>query len=372
MRPFVIKRKIQKVYRERWWVRAATLVLVLAGAVLLVYLVPRLAHKPSPVDVETSPSSFGPANARFKRDEFVIENPLINSAKGPLLSFGGRPGEVVKLYLTSAHLTAETVDNLKGDEGENSPPADDQPIEYLPLPGSNSPRQMPADNEVCTTSLSLEVAPGSKPPSRIHFFQPEGPGVDQQRVLAMMVDAELLVNLSTGPPPGNAHAPGCDKLLQVGKWTLANEDGKLSLKFIAPAGAKLTLIIEPFDMRFPSWKKDESIKSFEFAEPFPVQAVHINPLAPDGEPAVSSSATRSARSVDALPPLRVNSLAVGSEGLEMSVSGKGFVDSESGSATNLLEQATKNPVIQLLLSAVGLAFIGWWLRLVFRLFSRQS
>jgi|GEM_PF-5143144 len=369
MRPFVIKRKIQKGYREKWWLRAVTLVLVLAGAILLVYLVPKLADKPSPVNVETLPSKFAPASARSKLEELVLDNPLIDPSTETLLSYLGRSNEVVKLYLTNAHLADETVDMFTIEEKRDPPPTGDSQIYYIPMPGARPGRRTPDNNETCTTSLSVNLVPGAKPPNRIHFFQSDGPGSDQQRFLAMMADADLIINLATGPPPDNLYAAGCDKELRVGNWSRTNEEGPLRLSFVMTAGSKITFIIQPLDMKSRTWTEDERNTSFEFAQPLPVQAVQINPLASDGTVSPSPSPIRSARSVGALSPLRVNNLSVGSEDLQLNVLGNGLVESEDAPAGGLLEQAKDNFLIKTLILAVGAAFIGWWLRRVYRLFS---
>jgi hypothetical protein len=374
MRAFVIKRNIQRFYREKWWVRAVAAVLIMAAALLLVYLVRRFADQPAPVNVESLPAKFGPAGARAKLEEILIEGPLFNSASEPLLSYLGQPDEVVKLRLTRARLAPKTIALLRGQsaDGEPPPPTGDVEIDYLPLPGRVSAKRPTDAGDPCTTSLWVELADAAKPPTRIHFFQTEGLGSDQQRLLAMTADTELSVRLQTAPPPDRPDALGCDKQLRAGNWDLANASGPWSLTFMVTAGSRLIFTIEPFDPKSPPWRKDESFRSFEFSGPISVQAVHINPLAKDGTLSTSVAPIRSARSVADLPRLRVDSLAIGSDDLQLNVLGKGFIESEDAPASSPLEQATSNPIVKLLLGAVGAAFIGWWLRLVYRLFSRQS
>ncbi len=369
MRFFVLKRKIQKVYRDRWWVRAATLVLLLAAVVLLEsYLILKLTDIPLPVNVETAPK-FAPASAKLKQHELLIEHPSIAVSTGLLLSYAGSPNEVVDIHFDNAQFADETIELLRAWGVEGMTLAGLQKIDYFEGAAS---APAPADSERCKTSLTLKLPSGSKPPAKISFFQPFSPGSDRLRLLAMTVDVELLLSFATKPPPGNPQAPGCEKQLQLGEQEELTITGALALEFRVPANSMFYFTFKPSDMK-STWRgKDGFIEPFNFGdEPFRAQGVSINLLTADGKPAPSPSPVDSARSVAGQPHLIIGNLAVGPEELRLKVSGNGVVKTEGQYAGNLFKHAGKQPILATLITMATAAFVAWWLRLVYRLFSRR-
>lgn len=368
MRFFVLKRKIQKVYRERWWVRAATLALLLAAVVSLEsYLIRKLTNIPLPVNVEGA-KGFAPASAKFKQ-ELLIEKPDITLSTGLLLSYSGNPNEVVDIHFESAQLTDETIELFRAWGVEGITLAGLQKIGYLEGEASSQP---PGEKERCRTSLTVKLPSGSKPPTKISFFQPFSPGSDRQQLLAMMTDVELVLSLDTKPPPDNPDAPGCEKQLQIGEQEELTITGALALEFKVSAGSMFYFTFKPSDTKSVARGKDGFIEPFKFGdEPFRAQGVSINPLTTDDKPAPSSSPIDSARSLEGQPHLIIGNLLVGSEELRLKVSGEGVVKTEGQYAGNLLEHAGKQPILATLIGMITGAFVAWWLRLVYRLFSRK-
>jgi hypothetical protein len=343
--------------------RAGVGLLVLAGAAFAQY---RLANVPLPVNVETI-GNFSPATIRLGQEELVIEEPVVNSAEGILFSHDGKQNEIVEVSFDHARLDEQTISMLES--LGLRPPSTPARIDYR----AQESKEPAAGEESCRTRVELRAT--SQMPAEIHLFQLDAPGLEHYRHLEMTTrGTELVSNLLSESPSDSDLAPGCQKLLRVGDWNQSltmidltaivadNSDLRLYFK---PLTANATLwddaagFYEPFDLGAQQLKPTDP-------PPFQARAVSIRPLG-GGKALSAPPALISARSTSDGPPLTISGLKIGSDQLQLSIAGKGWVKINGEDVTiNFLKRVEENPIPSALLAAANAALLAWVARLVFK------
>lgn len=350
-------------FREQRIARAMVGLLALAGAAFAQY---RLANVPMPVSVETI-GDFSPAKLRLGQEELIIEGPVVNSEEGMLFSHDGRANEIVDVSFDHARLDEQTIGMLES--SGLRPPSTPVKIDYV-VQESTGPS---TGGEPCRSRVELRTI--SKMPAEIHIFQLGTPGQNHYRNLEMKtIGAELVSHMLTESPDDSNFAPGCLKLLKVGDWNqrltriavsaIVAEDSALRFNFrsLTP-DSKLWDdtggFFEPLDLGVQKLNPNDP-------PPFQARAVSIRSLG--GRDSTSAPPTlASARSADDGPLLIVSSLRVGSDQLQVSISGKGWVKINGEDKTvNFLDRVKENPLPSGVLASANAALLAWVARLILK------
>jgi hypothetical protein len=345
-------------------VRAGVGLLVLVGAAYAQY---RLANVPLPMNVETI-ENFSPATIKLGQQELVIEGPVVNSAERMLFSHDGKQNETVDVSFDRARLDEQTV--LMFESLGLKPLSTPARIDYR----AQETQKPPVGEESCRTRVELRAA--SQMPAEIHLFQLGDAGLERYRHLEMRaVGAELVSNLLTESPGGSDLVPGCQKLLRVGDWnqslttigvtTVVADNSALRFSF-RPLTTTETLwgdatgFYEPFDLGAKKLNPNDP-------PPFQARAVSIRPLGGGNSTSAPPPEMASVRSTSDGPPLTIYGLKVGSDQLQLSIAGKGWVQINGEDKTvNFLQRVEENPIPSALLLAANTALIAWVARLIFQ------
>jgi hypothetical protein len=340
--------------------RAGVGLLVLAGAAFAQY---KLANVPMPVNLDTT-GKFSPATIRLGQEELIVEGPVVNSAEGILFSHDGRPNEIVDVSFEHARLDEQTVGKFQS--LGLSPPSTPAKIDYR----AQDSRSAPIGDEPCRTRVELRAS--SKMPDEIHLFQLGNPGLNHDRQLEMRTTgSELTTHLLIESPSGLYLEPGCQKVLKVGDW---NRSCSIDITTNVAENSGLRLSFKPLTSDSALWEDTEGLFTpFELGQqklkstdplPFQAQAASIRPL---GDGNSSAPLTLSARSTSNGPLLTIHGLRIGSDQIQLSVSGKGFVKIDGGVFTvNFLTRVQENPILSALLAAVNAALLALVARLILK------
>ncbi|HKQ52352.1 MAG TPA: hypothetical protein VJT74_08295 [Pyrinomonadaceae bacterium] len=302
----------------------------------------------------------------------IVEGPSPDAPTSVLLSHEGSPAETVDADLENARLSEETTRENEVDPRAAMIPG---PISYATRDGGQG--RAPDYSRACGTTIEVLLPPDNKAPSRIHFFQTSGRGGETYRDLDIRADdAELVVSLSINPPespPGDVDdaqiteddGPGCVKLIKGARWARLL-GGAFGFKSLVAANSKFNFRFMPLPPTTPLWQGQNG-----FFEPFT--------LGPPGLRArevsirtLNGPATLEVRSADEDMPLRINSLKVGSDQLQVGLTGKGFVKIDGEDITvDFFERIKKYPLLAGLLLMANAALLTWLIRLARGLFPRR-
>jgi hypothetical protein len=356
--------QVLKLYRRSRLVRLAAALVVLIGAAILQYY---LANVRLPVDIGAT-NKFSPATIKLGQEELVIKNPFVNPSEGLLLSHVGNPNEVVDVYFDRARLGEESISLFEA-LGSKPPPASG-PIDYI----TQNPARASDAGEACRTFVQIEVPDASNPIDEFHLYQLEDPGLNRYRLIELKtIGRELIVHVSTEAPPGGSpESPGCRKFLRAGDWNQPLT-GSLGLKIFAAAGSSFHLVFRPVVARAPLWKgPDGFFEPFGLGSPklnpgdlppFQAKAVSIKPLQGDSSTGLSREIL-SAQATDKGALLSVDSLKIGSNQLQLGVSGNGRVKINGEDVTvDLFDRAKRYPIPAGLLAAANAALLAWFMSL---------
>lgn len=332
--------------------RLFALLLLSAALALQFYL----AYRPGPVNLEET-GKFMPAPVRLGRDRLMIEAPSVESAEGLLLSHVANRGEIVDVGFERAHLDGDTLMLFS----HSNPPTSPARVDYQTTkPG--------AAGEPCRTFISVRATDVQKQPAALYFYQSGPPGGDILRSLELeATGGELLVSVDTDVPDGgNERAPGCAKLLKVAPGFTSPVNGVSTISFVAEADSASRFSFNPAAATNDLWKDAEGFfQPFalggEASAPFRARAVEIIST---GEKDAAPTTLLGARSPDG-ERLTVESLSVGSDRLQITVSGVGFVKVNGEDYADPLGRMRKHPLATILLAAVDFALLVWLLRLLF-------
>jgi hypothetical protein len=311
-----------------------------------------------PVEVEAI-ANFSPLTARPGQEQLIIEGPSVHSEEGMLFSYDGKADEFVDVHFERARLDHETVEMF--DSFNLNPPSSFDQIDYT----AREAERPAQGEEPCQTRVELRAA--SHMPAEIHLFQLAEPGLDRYRYLEMTTrGAELVSNIVTASPNYSDSAPGCQKLLRVGDWT--RPLGTLGVTMIVADNSALRLYFKPLTAGKTSWGDaqafyeplDLGVRQLKPTDPpaFQAHAVSIRSLAGD---------LTSARSTSDGSLLTIKDLKIGSDQLQLSVAGKGWVKINGEDVTvNFMKRVEENRILVALLTAADAALLAWAARLVFK------
>jgi TIR domain len=344
---------------KRYWrlfpVRLLAGLLLLSAALALQL---RLAYRPEPVSLEET-GMFSPALVRLGRERLTIEAPSLDPAEGLLLSHVANSGEIVDLGFERARLDGDTLMLFSN----YNPPTSPAQIDY-----QTTKPDAGATGEPCHTFISVRTADVQKQPAALHFYQSGALGGDILRALELeATGAELLISVDTGTSDeGHDDAPGCAKMLKVAPDFVSPVSGDSSISVIAEAGSASHFSFNPATTKNDLWEGAEGffqpfILGSEAAAPFHVRALKITSL---DERGTDPSTLLGARRLDG-EWLNVESLSVGSDSLQIRVSGVGFVKVNGEDYVDPLRRMRKHPLATILLAVVDAALLVWFMRLLF-------
>lgn len=322
-----------------------------------------LAFRPQPVRVEHA-GEFSPVAAKLGRHELTIEGPSTNSEEGVLLYHGGGAREIVDVEIDGAVLDHDTLMEFS----DSNPPTAPARIAYQTTKSAGRSAAAP-----CRTFVEIRLADKREPPSSLSFYQLDSPGGVNYRHLSMKSDGgRLLVNVTTDSPDDDEQAAGCRKLLRIGPDFERETVGTYSVGMVAERGAVLLFRFNPPGADNPLWDGPGGLfQPFDLgaerldpsaAPPFLASAVELKPLG--GRPA-DPKPLLSVRSPRGGEPLSVDGLKVGSDTVQVNVSGMGVVTVEGRDRVGLFDRIRANPVPSILLALCNAALIIWLVRLLF-------
>jgi len=368
-----------KSYLRKRWVRA-----LLGGAVFVavIYVQYRLADWPVAVDLAET-GKFSPVTLRLGQEELLIERPVVNSPEGVLLAHTGEPNEIVDIRFDNARLDPDTFEMLT-DLGSN-PPSAPAAIKFSPRE-LNVPNAAGVDGDPCRTFVTAGWANPGSPPAELKFFQLETPGLDRFRHLEMQVTGgELLVQIlpksgeSDDGGGGDAKvATGCRNLLRAGD--MEETLGEVGVGAIAADGSAFRWHFRPRMRGVYLWSGADGlfqpfilgqpqVSAANAPPPLQARAVRVRSLEAGRGGAASSAQPEllSAQSVDGAPLLSLSALKVGSDQLQINVSGNGWVRINGvDRSVNLFERLNDlSPLGALLFAALNGALFEGLRRFVF-------
>ena len=348
---------------RRYWqlfpVRLMAGLLVLTGAIIPQWY---LIFRPEPVNLEDT-GKFSPAVLRLGREELTIDGPVTNSDEGLLLSHVGQPNEIVDLSFDRARLDGETLLQLS----ESNPPPNPTRIDYLT---TKSAERM--EGEPCRTSIEIKLADARKPLATLHFYQTGAPGGDIYRRLDMKATGgEVLINIGTDGD--DVSAPGCQKKLVIGSDFSLPTEGTYGLAIVAEADSVSHFSFNPAMAKNTLWGGPDSFfQPFDFGSeqnspdapaPLRARAVEIRTLG--GNKSSEPTSVLSARSLEGGELLTVESLKVGSDRIQINVSGRGLVKENGKDYINLVDRMKRHLLLTALLAVGNVAILVWFMRLLF-------
>ncbi|HEX8128708.1 MAG TPA: hypothetical protein VF527_06355 [Pyrinomonadaceae bacterium] len=369
---------IIKTHLRRRWLRALVGGAVFVAVMLVQY---KLADWPVAVDLADT-GKFAPVTLRLGQEELIIEGPVVNSPEGVLLAHAGEPNEIVDIRFDNARLDDDTV-NMLADLGSKPPTA--------PVQIKFSPRELDTktgvDSDPCRTFVTAGWAQPASPPTELRFFQLETPGLDRFRHLEMQVTGgELLVNIlpksgeSDDDAAAGAVATGCRNLLRAGD--MEETIGEVGIAAIAASGSTFRWHFRPRMRGVYLWSGADGlfqpfilgqpqVSAANAPPPLQARAVRIRSLEAGrgggGGGAAAQPELLSAQSTDGGALLSLSTLRVGSDQIQLNVSGNGWVKINGvDRSVNLFERLNNlSPLGALLFAALNGAFFEGIRRFIF-------
>jgi hypothetical protein len=259
-------------------------------------------HRPEPHGV----AEFNPVKARLGKEELILGNPALSGDS--LLSHQGGKNEVVEIFFERGVLSRATQKLLKGQPWAQSQQG--QPISYTTLDSAG------ASGPPCRTFVDMKPAGGTA--SEVHLFQDGIPGGENHREFSVrVVGSGVQVNFETAADdPGQLNQPGCSKLLQAGGNQIGL-GGMIPVSVLAEAGSSVRLKFMPGSST-AIWDDGKG-----FFEPF--QALTLGARSARLSPIDSQQKLFLASAAGGQQALSVDGLLVGSDTVEMRLSGVGWV-----------------------------------------------
>jgi hypothetical protein len=346
--------------QQRFPARLLSGLLVLIGALAAQSY---FAFRPQPVRVENV-GEFFPVAAMLGRHELTIEGPVTSSEEGLMFYHGGRDHEIVDVEIDGAVLVGDTLIELS----HSNPPTAPARIAYETTKSAGHSAAAP-----CRTFIDIRLADKGEPPSSLSFYQLDSPGGADYRHMVMKAEGgRLFVNVTTESPDDDERATGCRKLLRIGPDFEQQTVGTNSVGMVAERGAVLQFRFNPTGTGNPLWDGPGGLfQPFDLGAekldpsgppPFRASAVELKPL---GERPADPKPLLSARSPNGGELLSVESLKVGSDEVQINVSGLGVIKVEGRDHVGLLGRMKNNPIPSMLLALCDAALIIWLLRLLF-------
>ena len=234
-----------------------------------------------------------------------------------------------------------------------------QPTPVAAKPTQGEPRRMPLRG-LCIPSLLSSFEHLSIFHYEIHIFQLGNPGVNSYRHLRMRTKgADLVLNLVTTSPYDSDLAPGCQYGISVGEWHKPLT--ALDVTIINSEDSDLRLYFRPL-MRDSPWADTEGVLPLDLGTQQSFQARSVSIKSLDlGNPRTLLSAISNG------PLLTIRDLKIGSEQIQLSIVGKGWVEIDGEPWTvNFLNSLMENKIPAALLAAANAALLALAARLIFK------
>jgi len=373
----VLKRKLQNLWRRKA-ARLAALIIVVLITVGVQYV---LVNRPQPVDLAVSKVVIPDI---FSGQKLHVEA----LSDGLVITHGGKLSEEVDLHFSKARLAPNTL----LDYDDLHPPTIAADIHCSPtnwqlqdaIKPKQTPKNAPLKPKPCSTSIALTSSTKGGAIA-FDFFQTDSTQQNEYRHLVLQsVNSEANVQLKflpalpfptststplqTGPESTDSGVVDCGKILSVGSWQQriggATEIG-INMEVGSSLRTRFTALennlwpaspgyFEPFSFRFQ--------QTGTASTPLNVGSVDIRSA--DGKESFSAKSSQGSL-------LRIDSLKVGADRLQLSLSGTAYVTNEGKPFDNesILKRLERYPLPAAALGALNLAIFAWALKVLKGLFS---
>lgn len=331
---------------NRRWFRKVSAVVIFAAAALA-----QLFFKdvPWPLNIDQIENLHN-ASASLSSQEIVVSNAAVTPHR-TFLAYDGGASETVDLDFDRAQLGPATSALLA-----NFPPAPPAgPAQWYFITQKDT-----AGSDNCRSFLSIDPPEGAA--NEFHFLQLGQPGLDHARYFEIYTDAApLVVNIKTDWPEGHEnHAVGCHKRLQSGDWfrSIVNTP----IQFVAFAHSSIKIHVLPVGDNVP-WRANKPIQSMQLG-PLLAKEVTLRPIRDDGTVAKASPDLHLSAYRDS--QLKVSNLIVGSDSLQLALSGKAWAQLRGKTqGLDLWDAMQKNPLLATVLGSANVVLLAWLRKLFF-------
>jgi hypothetical protein len=312
-------------------------------AILLQYY---LANVPVPIDLEDH-EEFRTARASLAHEAVILRDCMVNSPDRSLLDYAGNDQEVVNVYFDKARLGGETLSLLTVLGLE--PPPSAAPLDYV----TPEPERIPT-GATCRTSIGLKLEDTGRR-GELQFFQLGQPGLHRSRRIEMRtIGSGLTVNLITSAPEHQSDGPGCRKLLQIDDWSSPVRG--LGVQVQAEANSSFRFSFLPAAPGSGSWKDAQGVFESLLLDSVGAREVAVRRIREDGQPIERPSLHLRS---DGDSYLKVKSLELGSDFVQMSIAGKAWVTKDGKTVGfNLMDALRQNLMLAALLTALNGALLA--------------
>ena len=335
---------------SRGWCRKACAVTIfLAAALLQVFF----KDVPWPLNIDAV-ENLHSASASLGAQELVLGGATVASHHN-FLTYDGGPFETVDLDFDRAQLGEATSTLLS--TFPPAPPLDASAWHFITHEDASADT-----GDSCRCFLTVEQSGSSSAANEFHLLQLGQPGLNHARQLEVRTDAaSLIVNIKTDWPPGRENkALGCHKRLQSGDWFRGIVNHPVQFVVLPQSAFRIEFV-----SLFPAgWGgPDKPLRSAQLG-PLLAKELTLRPIQEDGtvatEPAeLHLSAYRDSK-------LRIRDLIVGSDTLQVSMSGKAWADLKGkAQGFDLWDAMQKNAMFAALLGSANVLLLGWLRKLFF-------
>jgi hypothetical protein len=333
-----------------WFRKASAVAIFLAAALIQVFF----KDMPWPLQVE-SVEKLHNASAALAAQEIVIGGASVTPHHA-FLTYQGNPFEAVDLDFERAQLG-----DAIGSVLSTFPPA--PPLQPAAWHFITERKSSTDSGEACRTFLDVSIAGDRSMRNEFHLLQLGNPGRNHNRHIEIRTDAApLVVNIKTDWPEGRENkAMACHKRLQSGDWFRGIENAPL--QFVVSPHSSFRVNFVSLSSPVPPWGgPDKPFQAAEFGPLF-ARELTVRPIQEDGtavkgKPALHMTAYRDSQ-------LKINKLEIGSDAVQVSLSGKAWskVDGKT-LGLDLWDAMGKNAMFAALLTS-GNALLLAWLRWLF-------
>src|ERR1700733_492526 len=258
-------------------------------------------HRPDPHKI----AEFNTLRVKLGKEELILTN--LAPAGSSLLSHQGGKNEVVEIFFDGGVLSAATQRLLRGQPwGQSQQP---QNISYTTLDASD------AKGPPCRTFVDMKSADPAL--SEMRLFQDGIAGREDHREFSIKSTSRIQVDfLTAADDPAQVNQPGCRKLLQAGDNQIGLT-GMIPVSIVGVAGSSVRLKFMPASST-PIFKGGKGLY-----EPF--QGLNLGAASVRLSPIDSQQKLFQATAPPGEHDLAIDGLFVGSDTLEMRLSGVGWV-----------------------------------------------
>ena len=322
-----------------------------------------LANIPVTVDVgQFSPLTVGAEN------ELVVQGPTVNSRDGLLFSKTGDTNQILDVLFPRAQLAPSTAAQLGVSSELRS-------IKYI----TQEPSAKPSVKQNCHSSIAIRLVDPTASTPEIRLYQFEGK-YNSPYVEMEVKNAALAVSLDTDSDSPDHTLPACgyQKLLQL--KNLQNDAGRSDqswhrdivqslppLQVIVRSDSSFRFFFRPLEKGVSSQASSATMMPVDlgsprvrFEDPPPFLAHAVWKASHSTGQGHGNNVEFSARALSSQAPLDISKLEIGSDRIQLSLSGKAHVEVQGKEQTSSLWDKVKEvPLLQRSLEAANAALLGW-------------